>query len=66
MFFDVQLLSGAVVVGQLFSLWDTHHRFDLQVAELHKNGEAARLMLAFSTWRVAPAASGHLLACMKA
>jgi hypothetical protein len=42
--FEVQLLSGVVAVGQPFSLWDTHHRFDFQVAEVHQNGQSASLV----------------------
>jgi hypothetical protein len=42
--FDVQLLSGTVAVAQTFSLWDTHHRFDFQIAEVHPEGQPARLV----------------------
>ena len=44
MIFEVELLSGAVAVGQPFSLWDTHHRFDFQIAEVHQDGQSTRLV----------------------
>lgn len=51
MVFEVQLVSGAIAVGQPFSLWDTHHRFDFEVTEVHQDGPAARLVCTSSYLR---------------
>lgn len=42
--FEVQLISGTIPVGQTFSLWDTCHRFDFQVAEVRQEGEMLHLV----------------------
>ena len=31
---DTQMLSGVVSVGETFSVWDTHHRYDFVVARI--------------------------------
>jgi len=41
--FEVEALDGTVVVGEAFSVWDTHHRFDFSVADVQQQSGTTRL-----------------------
>src|SRR5688572_19504738 len=44
MIFDVRVLSGAIEVGEAFSIWDAAHRFDFVVTAVRVDGEVTRLV----------------------
>jgi hypothetical protein len=44
MAFEVQVLSGAIEVGEAFSVWDCTHRFDFVVSAVRVDGEVTRLV----------------------
>lgn len=42
--FGVEMLSGEVVVGEKFSVWDCRHRYDFAVLEVRPVGASAILL----------------------
>jgi len=41
---EVELLNGTVVSGVSFSVWDTCHRYDFNVAEVRLHGNETQLL----------------------